>query len=56
MYLKPQDQIKVINSMRDIERIRKQQEQISREELLLSILGSSCLIGLLFFFNHILGA
>jgi len=56
MYLKHEDQIKVINSIRDIERIRKQQEQISREEWLLSIVGSSCLIGILFFFNHILGA
>lgn len=54
MYLKPSDHIKVINSMRDIERIRKEKERITREEWLLSIVGSSCLIGMLFFFNQLL--
>lgn len=56
MYLKPLDHIKVINSMREIERIRKEKERITLEEWSFSIIGSGCLIGILFIINYQIGA
>ena len=54
MYLNSDDEIKVIKSLRDIERIRKENEKMTGQEWIIAIAGSSCMIVLLFSLANIL--
>nr|BAR35135.1 hypothetical protein [uncultured Mediterranean phage uvMED] len=54
MYLKPNDEIKVINHIRHLEQINREARRIKLDDWLISIIGSSSMIGIMFIFNSLI--
>ena len=54
MYLKDRDQITVINRLSQLKEIEKESERITKDEWILSLIGSACTIGILFLLSNLI--
>lgn len=53
-YLKPNDQIRVINRLKQLEEIEREQERITKEDWLYSLIGSGSAIGIMFLLSNLI--
>jgi hypothetical protein len=53
-YLKPNDQIRVINRLKQLEEIEREQERITKEDWFYSMIGSASAIGIMFLLSNLI--